>query len=235
MCTLSVGRVNGRWIFTHNRDESVKRGLAIPPTLHDCKRGSAYWPIDPQGGGTWWAASSMGDAVFLLNGGFEQHRRDPPYRHSRGEVIPELFQHSSAQHFLDKFSFEGLEPFTLVGRFGDVLFSWVWDGNQLHAQNFDADRWNIWASSTLYSADWKEQRSTWLRRFLNDNSTPDAELIWDFHHSSFTDDKRYDMLMERWGHLRTVAVSQVIVGPDGAGIRYEDRERDQEQFLSLTP
>jgi hypothetical protein len=172
--------------------------------------------------------------VFLLNGGFEKHKRSLPYRHSRGLVIPALFEYGDLSLFQANYDFEGLEPFTLAGIFTNVLFELVWTGNEIRFKKLNAEKKHIWASSTLYPAEWSDKRKEWLDRYLESENSISAESIWNFHHTSFTKEKEYDMLMERFGHLRTVAVSQVIFEKNQElKIRYEDRERQNDQKFQI--
>lgn len=233
MCTLTVGHSAEGLIFTHNRDESVQRGLAIAPSWHIHSGISLLHPTDPMGGGTWWALDKQGQCAFLLNGGFEKHQRQLPYKHSRGLIPIQVLQYATIHQFVDDYSFDGLEPFTLVVHIKGFNYELVWTGEQVHLEKLNFAHWKIWASSTLYTEEWKNARKHWLTQWLLQNTALDAQVLWDFHHASFTADKAHDMLMERHSHLRTVSVTQLMLPFDGGEplVRYEDRERHEEVVL----
>jgi hypothetical protein len=100
MCTLSVIRgpfVEGagiedlRWRMVFNRDERRARAEALPPRRHRHGDVRAIYPVDPEGRGTWIAATSAGLVFALLN---ETEAPAPPWSPdgliSRGQVIPWL-------------------------------------------------------------------------------------------------------------------------------------------------
>lgn len=233
MCTLTVGRHSEALIFTHNRDESVKRGLATGPAWHTTDGVAMLHPIDPLGGGTWWALDNKGQCAFLLNGGFEKHQRQLPYKHSRGLIPIQVLQSANIQQFVNTYSFEGLEPFTLIAYMHQQLYELVWTGDQVHFDEIIVDHWRIWASSTLYPPEWKAARVQWLEQWLLTKNSIDANCLWDFHHATFTEEQAYDMLMEREKHLRTVSVTQIVLPFEGERpqVRYEDRELHEEVVL----
>jgi hypothetical protein len=71
-----------------NRDERRARAAALPPRLTTVDGLTAAYPIDPDAGGTWVAASSAGLVFSLLN---EPGAAVAPGRRvSRGMVIPSL-------------------------------------------------------------------------------------------------------------------------------------------------
>ena len=164
----------------------------------------------------------QGNCAFILNGGYELHVRTPPYKHSRGLLIPELFKTGNFELFALEYDFEGLEPFTMIGRMSGKLFEIVWTGEKIHSQEIDGSERKIWASSTLYPEKWKSARKEWLNKweFQDGNSISDA--LWSFHHASFTSDKEHDMIMQRWGHLKTVAITQFREKDGNWQVRYED-------------
>lgn len=101
MCTLTLlrepwlregGGARPMWRVVFNRDEQRRRPLAIPPERHLAGAVQALYPVDPQGGGTWIAATEHG-LVFALLNGEDPAIPDPsgaPVRRSRGAIIPAL-------------------------------------------------------------------------------------------------------------------------------------------------
>jgi hypothetical protein len=101
MCTLTLLRerwlrdgsgVRPAWRVVFNRDEQRSRPPATPPAVHRLGAVQALHPVDPQGGGTWIAATEHGLLFALLNGD-DPATADPPGappRRSRGAIIPAL-------------------------------------------------------------------------------------------------------------------------------------------------
>lgn len=100
MCTVSVLRAPwagasetpyaARWRVVFNRDERRSRGAGLPPVEAGYGDRRALHPVDPDGAGTWLAASSAGLVFALLNQteGPEVALAGPAV--SRGQVIPAL-------------------------------------------------------------------------------------------------------------------------------------------------
>ena len=70
MCTLTFipGLPGGGYLLATNRDESPKRGVAAPPSVHAFGSRQVILPRDPDGGGTWVGADATGACVAILNG-----------------------------------------------------------------------------------------------------------------------------------------------------------------------
>jgi hypothetical protein len=111
MCTVSViaaGLPGLRTVGLRvvcNRDESRDRTAALPPawrTLDSQSPARAIWPIDPDAGGTWIAASDRGLVLSLLNlnpcPSVGPTAVSPAARGlvSRGLIIPELIHAADA-------------------------------------------------------------------------------------------------------------------------------------------
>jgi hypothetical protein len=100
MCTVSIVRAPWSdepreaaaplWRVMCNRDERRDRLPAAPPFVAGCARHRAVHPIDPEGRGTWIAATTAGLVFVLLNeiGPPDATRRERLL--SRGLVIPVL-------------------------------------------------------------------------------------------------------------------------------------------------
>jgi hypothetical protein len=73
--------------------------------------------------------------VCLLNGGFETHIRNTPYKMSRGVIVKKTSLEEDVVSFIPTFNFKGIEPFTLilVAWLGDLkTHEFVWDGMLTH-------------------------------------------------------------------------------------------------------
>jgi hypothetical protein len=86
MCTVSLLPTGDHLRVMANRDERHDRPVAHPPLISRAGGALALMPIDPQGGGTWIAATSAGLVFALLNGTGDVPATAP----SRGRLILEL-------------------------------------------------------------------------------------------------------------------------------------------------
>jgi hypothetical protein len=86
MCTVTLLPMGDHLRVMANRDERHDRPRAHPPLISRAGGALALMPIDPQGGGTWIAATSAGLVFALLNGTGEAAATAP----SRGRLILEV-------------------------------------------------------------------------------------------------------------------------------------------------
>ncbi len=99
MCTVTyISPAPGQFILTSNRDEAPSRG-ATRLAVEERNGKKIIFPQDPAAGGTWIAAANNQRMVCLLNGAFEAHNRQTPYRLSRGIMVLESFTFPSATAF----------------------------------------------------------------------------------------------------------------------------------------
>lgn len=122
MCTLTAinlstdeGKLGYRLIM--NRDELRTRSRALPPEWREVDGVRAIWPTDPDGGGTWIAASEMGLTLALVNSFPEPMPKLPEDRVSRGLIIPRLIASEGIEGVVDGFEsieVERFAPFRLV-------------------------------------------------------------------------------------------------------------------------
>jgi Transport and Golgi organisation 2 len=139
MCTVSAVRAPWRdaadragallWRLVVNRDEQRQRSSAQPPCVASYHGTAAVHPLDPDGGGTWVAASVAGLAMVLLNGverprvsggtpeGLRYVWGSGQGRLSRGLVIPQLLAGRSieeARALLEDLTVARYRPFRLL-------------------------------------------------------------------------------------------------------------------------
>jgi len=157
--------------------------------------------------------------AFLLNGGGRKHAHRPPYRISRGRVPLEVVSAPSIEDWYKEFNPQGVEPFTLVVLDGSELIECVWDAEHWTMRQVEAPL--VRASWTLYDSDWQLERRRWFSEWLMEVPEPSPEAVWNFHRSSHTDQIDKDLMVDR-GFLKTVALSQFVVGPRGWSHRYLD-------------
>jgi uncharacterized protein with NRDE domain len=208
MCTVSFLPLDrGDFILTSNRDERVAR-QALDPELYDVHGQWILYPKDPEAGGTW-IATSQHLTACLLNGAFEKHQHQPPYRKSRGLVLLDAFAYEDPEDFAYRYSFEGIEPFTLVLIQEENLFELRWDGQQLMHTPLPVHEPKIWASVTLYSAETIQKRKDWFEEWTAKNPEPTVEEIRKFHRFAGDGDKANDLLMNRNDFLKTTSITTV--------------------------
>ncbi|MEO0339976.1 MAG: NRDE family protein, partial [Bacteroidota bacterium] len=89
MCTVTFIPQQGQdFILSSNRDEQASRSPQGLSRIDQFQK-ELLFPRDTEAGGTWIAASNKDQVVCLLNGAFELHHRQPPYRKSRGIMVLE--------------------------------------------------------------------------------------------------------------------------------------------------
>lgn len=174
-------------LLTSNRDESPKRKPAIFPEKQMLNHNTIIYPKDTEKGGTWFAASSEGSTICLLNGAFEPHDPQPPYRKSRGMVVLEAFNYPDFDTFQEQFDFEGIEPFTVVSlnlkQQALTLQELRWDGKNLYKSSFNAQEPHIWSSASLYSAEAHQKRKALFHEQLNQNDSMSSHELLTLHKS----------------------------------------------------
>lgn len=235
MCLLTyIPTANNGFFLTSNRDESVARQDAIAPRKYYIKGKYVFYPKDPVSDGTW-IASNGEYTLCLLNGGFVRHHSTPPYRQSRGRIIPDFFEYYSIENFSNNYQFAGIEPFTLVivNANDFVIKELTWTGEKLVTRNIEWNEPHIWSSSTLYSPGVVSQRATWFTDFLRNNDTYEAEEILNFHRFGGNGDPHNDLLMNRNNVLRTVSITQFEFLNHDFRLSYYDLLNDKDYFYRI--
>lgn len=157
MCTVSFVPQKEGFVFTSNRDEDSARAATqlIEKQLGSTK---VYYMEDPLAKGTWYAFSAQ-RFVCVLNGAFVPHQRKEKYSMSRGAMVLESFKYSTLAAFQENFSFDGIEPFTLVLYNKGDFQEWIWDEKELHVKALSTKAVHLWSSSTLYTRKrWENRR-----------------------------------------------------------------------------
>jgi uncharacterized protein with NRDE domain len=225
MCTLTyIPLKNGDIAITHNRDEHRLRPAAIPPQAYPVGSGKAVFPKDPQSNGTWYAMHK--DWVCcLLNGGFERHVSTPPYRRSRGTVIPDFLTTLDMGTFTAQFDAQGMEPFTFVAfdLKKQVVHQLVWDEKALHWQKLNPLSAHIWCSVTLYDSLIYKKRRSLFERFID--TQPGADAVFNFHQLYAGEKHDVGFFVNIDNQIYTVAIIQSINAVRGGmSWRYESFE-----------
>lgn len=207
MCTVTYIPSSSGFYLTSNRDEKKIRLKAAIPQWESFASGQILFPKDGNAGGTWMALHENGNAMVLLNGGFNHHHPAPSYRRSRGLIFLDIFDHPQPIAAFEQINLQKIEPFTLVIRQQQYLFEAVWDGEDKILTECPVQQPRIWSSATLYGADVVAKRKTWFEAFIKNNGRIEAHQILNFHHFAGDGDKTNDVLMNRNDEMFTVSIS----------------------------
>ncbi|HET9826181.1 MAG TPA: NRDE family protein [Chitinophagaceae bacterium] len=222
MCTVTFIPVRDKFFITSNRDEKYSRRQAIPPAVYQFESGKIIFPKDGDAGGSWIAMHENGNAAVLLNGAFEKHIPQPPYRLSRGQIFLHLVASENPVRRFDRVTLDRIEPFTLIVIERGDLFECRWDGNRKHCRQLRNWRHHIWSSATLYTEEVVRKREQWFAGFLNKNPNPTQEDILHFHRFSGNGDRANDLKMEREGLYSTVSITSILLTADRGAMKYLD-------------
>jgi uncharacterized protein with NRDE domain len=221
MCTLSFVKLKHGYILTSNRDEDVRRASS-PPRVQEHKGVSLLFPGDPLAKGSWIALREDGLSACLLNGAFEKHERKDAYKISRGTLLIDVLSHSEPFRFLHQTDMNGIEPFSMLicsSQGHAELFRW--DENKLLQE--EAVNNILLSSATLYAAEERNKRKMAFQHFLQTQDQPGPQSLFEFHQSSYTENKAFDFIMKRPPYLQTLSTTQILINQGIApSMRYKD-------------
>ena len=227
MCTvtyLPLGKAS--FILTSNRDEGQYRKIALPPAKYRIYDTDLYYPKDTDANGTWFAAAETDFTLCLLNGAFERHEHNPPYRLSRGLMLLDFFKYKNVQDFISQYDFTGIEPFTLLifDQFYPPIniYEIRWDGNKIYSSTKDSSQPQIWSSAQLYPKNVIQQREEWFAKWLQVNHQFTIDKIVLFHKTGGDGNSYTDLLMNRDGKVFTVSITSIRREEKNGLMRYED-------------
>ena len=222
MCTVSFIPLTNGVILTSNRDEHVSRGIAQYPEFYRLNGRKLVFPKDTKAGGTWFITNEKGDAGVLLNGAFEKHVPVPPYRKSRGLVLPELFQHDSPFEAMKQYDFSGIENFTIILWQQEELREIKWDGKKLKAKNYDARQAHIWSSVTLYDKEMINERHGWFHNWIASQNHISQQNILDFHSNTEAENKEFGLRISRNNKISTTSITTLCIQNQKASFYHKD-------------
>ncbi|WBL26523.1 NRDE family protein [Zunongwangia sp. HGR-M22] len=235
MCTVSIfpkGKHSDSFILSFNRDEAIERET-LPPKKENVNGCEMIFPKDAVAGGTWLGVSAHKRLIGIMNGEFKAHKRNPPYRKSRGVVVKEFLAMEDVKMYAENYDFEGIEPFTMlcVDWSSDLTITeMVWDAKQLHIKNVHLKP-QIWSSSPLYDSAMKKNRTEWFDEFKKETKIS-AESIWDFHHNAGVGDATIDLIVDR-GFLKTQSISQIEISKKRKQFKYEELATGSLKIINL--
>ena len=213
MCTVTyIPQPDHSFVLTQNRDEHKDRKPSSFPATKTVGQTEVLFPIDGEAGGTWMAVSEQGRAVSLLNGAFELHKRQTPYRKSRGLILMECFEYEHFEEFAETVDLHNIEPFTMVvveQNETAQLWDFRWDGDQKHLKQLPPNQKYIWSSATLYAAPIRQKREGWFENWKSNRTEFSPTNILEFHMTNSHNDVENDFLMSRTNGVQTVSVTQV--------------------------
>lgn len=231
MCTVTYIPTKHGAIITSNRDEHISRGIALYPEFYQLNNRKLIFPKDSKAGGTWFISNEYGDTGVLLNGAFKKHTPMPPYRKSRGLVLPEIFQFDSPFEALKRYNLTGIENFTIVLWEQGMLREFKWDGEKMKVKLHDNKQHHIWSSVTLYDETMIAERHGWFSNWLQYHSVITQKDIISFHSSSHMANKEYGLLISRRNKISTISITSLCVGQQMAELYYKDFVQNIESTL----
>jgi len=205
MCTVVFIPQTDKIYFASLRDESPLRPKALLPEIVSVHQTKVLAPKDALAGGTWLGLNNHQNIIILLNGGFEKHAQQPPYRKSRGLIVSELL--GSAMPIIDweLLDLVNIEPFTLLVWSQNMLFHLVWDGELKHRTALDSSTPHLFSSSTLYDRSAKNKRSNLFHAWMSTNPIISGLTLLDFFRSA--EDKENGFIIKRSGTVETLSYS----------------------------
>ncbi|WP_375559356.1 NRDE family protein [Bernardetia sp. OM2101] len=224
MCTLTfVPLENKNFILTSSRDEQKTRKNSELPSFTEINNTKILRPVDGDAGGSWIGITDKGRTLCLLNGAFQKHTRNTPYRKSRGIILMELLS-SNSESEIESYNFDKIESFTLiwiekkVSSVSLTEYRWVEEENKLHTKIIDSKFAYIWSSATLYTSEIAEKREEWFEEwtefYLKKGQSLDtiSQILWHFHVKGGEKQNaspREQILMDD-PHGGTVSLTQII-------------------------
>jgi|SRR5699024_718729 len=226
MCTISYFPFpDGDHVLTQNRDVGPSRAPAIPPSVRIYKGKELRYPVDPQGGGTWNAASDSHQACILNGAEYDYYPNfDAPK--SRGSLCLDVLVEGS--EFLHEEDLSVYDDFTLLyfslDRKEDIR-EFRWDGKNLKERRHNSAEPQFWISRGLYSFDDYLRKKEVFDQFVPHVQDADPEktqdLIWDFHLQEIVAGEE-GFLIDRPGMVKTVSIFQSVYAGKEFTLRYED-------------
>jgi hypothetical protein len=191
------------------------------------------YPKDGDAGGTWIAAHENGNAVVFLNGGFEAHAPQPPYRKSRGLILLDMLDHSTPFNCFLAVNLNKIEPFTAIVVDNRHVFECRWDGSKKHQAEIKTQQPHIWSKATLYPELVREKRKNWFTDWIARHPEPTQNEILHFHQFTGDGDASNDLRMNREGQVFTVSVTSLRAEPASMTMEYLDLKNNRQHSAQL--
>ena len=218
MCTVSIvpSRDGEALRVLMNRDERRLRPAAHPAAVHRTVTGHSIWPTDPDGGGTWIAATDAGLALMMMN--VEGSRRRPEFL-SRGLVVPMLADAESLDELLRRWrelDVTAFAPFRLVAVTRTHVA--VFTAGEPIPRVTGVGRAHLFASSSFGDAKAECARGELFAQMLRtDLDAWSAQTR--FHQHAWPDRRHISVMMSRVDAC-TVSQTEVVLARDSVSLTY---------------
>ncbi|MEX0322472.1 MAG: NRDE family protein [Puniceicoccaceae bacterium] len=230
MCTLAWRQQQDQLWVCFNRDEQRSRPAAEPPSLDEIDGSPCIFARDPEGGGTWFIASSKGFVVALLNNYAASREVLEKGRRSRGTLVLSLSTAdsiSNARDQMDKLTAADYSPFYLFLLSSTQAHAWSWDGGALQSLSPDEP---YWTSSSFRPEEVQSYRRQVLEA-LSKQHLDNASIAKEF--------RRFDQGAPEFGltmdREKTRTMSQIELTMNSTGIEFSYHARDPHGTGYLSP
>ena len=229
MCTLTWFVAPTGYELFFNRDESILRQRAIPPTVCNSTDLAYVAPTDTDAGGTWISVNQLGITICLLNHyQFEQLKTYKDWV-SRGELVRQFASTTdlvSAEHQfaqMDLTDYRAFRMFLITPTGENRLF--VWDG---HSSRVEVNVSQPKSSSSVDARHVKQlRRELYLSHGLDKNNSAEAHIA--FHSSHHPTPSKESVCMHR-PEANTVSLTHIRVSKDSVTCAYVDGPPCQNTF-----
>jgi hypothetical protein len=233
MCTVTYLPTGSSIIITSNRDEKKVRSIAQPPAFYNNGKYKLYYPKDEVSQGTWFISNQKGYVGVLLNGAGILHESKPPYKLSRGTILPIIFQSDHPLQALQRLELTGIENCTIILFVQQKLYQCRWDGSNLEQIELDKNIPHVWSSITLYEMAMIEERHAWFFEWLNERNYYSQQDIINFHSTAGKGNNEYGLLMNRNNELCTVSITSIEVASPVSIMQYFDKQTNEVCTLEI--
>lgn len=220
MCLVTYIPTETGYILSSNRDEHISR--ADTKIITEKLGGyEVTYPKDIKGG-SWIFSSLDSKNVVLLNGAFRSHKRELPYKMSRGLMVKEIYRYTTLEAFIDRFSFDGIEPFTLIMNDQLSFLELRWDGSDRHIKHLDREKASVWSSCTLYNDERQALRKSLFETLISDQAY-NLALAKRVHNHRGTLPPDYDFNMSLSHGVKTISSTYIECSSNLSRLFYDDK------------
>ena len=145
----------------------------------------------------------------------------------------ESFDFENPERFYKEYDFDDIEPFTLIIWHPTGLFKLIHNEQNTLLHELDMHQTHIWSSTTLYTKEVRTKREKWFENWLSHKPRLSPENMTRFHLSAGDGDQENDLVMSRWGILKTVSLTQISHISNSTHILYHDFVHATEDKMHL--